>query len=157
MPVKICEVCKRPTNVSSPDWKYIDPVGPYVCSADCAFKWIKQATMEGTVLKKAVFLHLDRANWEWSPYMRMWFRSNYEKRVAEESRRRGFSVRYEELGFVLSNGNTYTPDFLLRGHCFVEVKGLWGVGAKLKLKKFREEYPDIPLLVMPWTIQGDFD
>ena len=63
---------------------------------------------------------------------------------------------YETFGCILSVG-TYTPDFyVVEAKAFIEVKGVIGIGFRKKLKRFREEYPELKLLFVPWIIKDYF-
>jgi len=52
---------------------------------------------------------------------------------------------------------TYTPDFYLTDHdSFVEVKGGWGGSSKTKYRRFIAEYPDVRILLLPWSLNEEF-
>ena len=100
---------------------------------------------------------IERADEVYSPRLKMNFRSLYEMYVAHVMKDWGFLFAYETWAFYLSNGKIYIPDFLVLGHeCFVEVKGKWSIGGKKKLGVFREDFPHLELLVLPWTLRHDF-
>jgi hypothetical protein len=61
----------------------------------------------------------------------------------------GFSVEYEPQSFVLSDGTTYCPDFLLHetGE-LIEVKGRWIKDAKRRFDLFKKEYPGLSIEII---------
>jgi len=131
-----------------------------VCSKRCAFNWISTARMPRAAMLKSTYLKRQRGNAEYSKKLKIFFRSKYEMYVMEDlfdfGIKSSFFPRYEEVGFTLSNGAVYIPDFFVIDRCLVEVKGKWGVGGKKKMHVFRAEFPDIPLLVIPWTLKEEF-
>ena len=148
MPSKVCSVCKRLQEVSAEDWKYLSPTADHICSKECVLKWIRAHTMyQGWWKEKDIYIR---------PIVSTCFRSLYELAVFKVLQHCGIEVLYERYTFLLGGKATYTPDFCCVGHGFFEVKGAWGVGSKTKMRKFNSLYPDIPLLVIPWTIRRDF-
>lgn len=155
MPNKICDVCKRKVLIQQARWKELDS-GPFVCSKDCVFKWIKSNKWTGSS-KGATRIIPERANASWSNKLWKFFRSDYEKYFAEEALLRKLFYEYEGYLFLLAGHVIYIPDFYFPGYdCFVEIKGLWGVSAKGKVKRLRKEFPNIPLLVVPWLLHEEF-
>lgn len=117
-----------------------------MCDAECVLSWIKRDRVT-TIQNWKAILNKDGAG----------FRSLFEERVFSFLRRSKLGpVLYEALTFLVGDG-VYTPDFFIPSYmCFLETKGLWQVGQKKKFRAFRAQYPDIPILIIPWTIQGDF-
>ena len=155
MPNKICCVCERKVLIQQARWKELDD-GPFVCSKNCVFDWIwSRGGMWSH--KGMVKVIPERASASWSEKANRFFRSDYEKYFAEESTRKGFLYEFEEYRFLLAGRVIYTPDFYFpHTSCFVEVKGPWGISAKGKVQKFREEFSHIPLLVVPWLLHEEF-
>lgn len=92
----------------------------------------------------------------YSQLLGMFFRSEYERHVAEALSDGGIPFEYEKWTFPVGNG-FYTPDFHLPVQkIFIEVKGAWGASAKTKLQKFGRKYPNVSLLLIPWTIKDSF-
>ena len=57
---------------------------------------------------------------------------------------------YEHFLFQVGS-KTYTPDFCLTDHgLFIEGKGVWSVGGRRKFTQFREFYPKISILIIPY-------
>ena len=156
MPIKRCATCKRLQTIPADEWKYLDNTGPYICSKQCLLEWIATHQLPRKAMLKATYLERDRGNEEYSEKLKLWFRSKYEKYVAEDLVAFGCAIRYEEVGFIIGRTSVYIPDFFILDHCLIEVKGKWGVGGKTKMRNFREEYPDIPLIVIPWNLKDEF-
>lgn len=76
------------------------------------------------------------------------FRSSYEKAFAQYLDRMNAQWQYEQIHFKLSDGRTYTPDVWVEswGH-LVEVKGFMRPRSAEKIRMFRSEYPDYPLVL----------
>lgn len=76
------------------------------------------------------------------------FRSSWEMRVAQALDALGVKWLYEHKRFDLVS-QTYCPDFYLPdGNCYWEVKGYFGPKSKKTISLFREQYPDVPLLIV---------
>ncbi len=154
MPRRACNICKGFQEVSSAEWKLINFAGEFVCSQKCILGWIKQrqfSPSEGlAILDQAVQLKqvADRA---------VSFRSQYEYHFAKWLSGQGIDWHYETWGFTVGETKTYTPDFYLPLYsAFMEVKGQWGLGQKKKMEMFKLEYPNVPILVVPWTVRAEF-
>ena len=78
----------------------------------------------------------------------IWMRSTWERNYARILNARGKRWRYEDKRFQLSNGSTYTPDFRIGKTTYIELKGYEGKAWKTKLRRFREDHPDITLRVI---------
>jgi len=76
-------------------------------------------------------------------------RSGWEANMARIIQAMGYEFEYEPKAFNLSNGTTYTPDFYIPElDEWVEVKGRWIGDAKIKVKRFMFEYPNINLNII---------
>ena len=155
MPNKICEVCERKVLIPQKRWKELDS-GPFVCSKDCVFEWIK-SSRGARLPQEATRVIPERASASWSEKAKRFFRSDYEKYFAEGAIDKRLFYEFEEYMFLLAGRVIYIPDFYFPGYgCFVEIKGLWGVSAKGKVERFRKEFSNIPLLVVPWLLHEEF-
>jgi hypothetical protein len=95
---------------------------------------------------------LDRPNEIYSVPLKMWFRSLFEKNVADALHKSKIKFQYESFGFSWRT-KVYTPDFYLPEYAsFLEVKGKWQASQRSKYADFREVWPEIRLLVIPWTV-----
>ena len=75
------------------------------------------------------------------------FRSSYEVRFAKVLDRRGWAWEYEARRFDLGTC-TYAPDFFVpETGAFWEIKGWFNERSKERVRLFREQYPEIPLIV----------
>lgn len=84
----------------------------------------------------------------WSDTLRMAFRSDFERVVALYLRKMHHEFWYEKISIRVGT-KTYTPDFYLpEAYCFIEVKGIWGPGSKLKYKKAAESLDYLKSLVL---------
>lgn len=84
------------------------------------------------------------------------------KRSAEHCRNLSISIRKsyengritanrgknEPKRFILSNGSTYMPDFVLSSSLFIEIKGWLTERAKEKMELFVKEYPQYLLVII---------
>jgi predicted nuclease of restriction endonuclease-like RecB superfamily len=124
---------------------------PYVCSAECVLAWIVRRQENGPHLVGCEgMIYNEEAE------KIKWFRSKFEERVFLFLENKNIKVFYEAYTFPVGSG-FYTPDFYIpKGTTFLETKGLWRLGAKRKFRLFRKTYPNIPILIIPWTIQGEF-
>lgn len=80
------------------------------------------------------------------------FRSRFEIMFAEWLTVNGFPVIYEQYLFRLGDHGSYTPDFFIPDAGFVEVKGVWHPGQRKKMDRFMAEYPEIPIVLLPWPV-----
>jgi predicted nuclease of restriction endonuclease-like RecB superfamily len=69
-------------------------------------------------------------------------RSSYELAYAKWLDSQGINWKYEPK-FRLSNGRTFSPDFLLENGDIIEIKGFWTEKAKQKWEIFNKDYPNI--------------
>lgn len=77
----------------------------------------------------------------------MSLRSSYEVRVANVLDVWGIVWEYEHKRFDLGTC-TYLPDFYLpESNSYVEAKGYFDPKSKMRVRMFREQYPEHPLVV----------
>ena len=78
-------------------------------------------------------------------YVRSSWEANYARVLLHE----GVQYEYEKKTFQMSDGSTYTPDFYIpERDTYVEVKGWWTKSARLKVEKFRHEFPQLKLEIL---------
>lgn len=139
---KRCDGCKRLQQVSVKEWKLVSCSSAFICSPDCLLKWLGANKCDdiGWTTKA-----IRRGNERWPD-----FKSKYEVYFAEWLDRHKLVWAYELWTFYVGDG-TYTPDFFLpKYNVFIELKGGWGCGAKVKLKRFRKQWKDVSLIVVSW-------
>lgn len=91
----------------------------------------------------------------YSSLLDTYFRSTFERNCAEWFFVEGFDLVYEKIGFKWGS-KLYCPDFYFQYYrCFVEIKGLWQCSNRSKYSDFRETFPEIPLVVIPWTMADE--
>ncbi len=159
MPVKICPVCEKTREYSGSEWKLISRLPSVVCSRKCAWDFIEKfACLTGATLPDFLRPDLPAPTESWSRLLGRFFRSEYERHVAEAFSESGIQFQYEWMAFPVKNQAWWTPDFYLPAHhIVVEVKGPWGVSAKSKVLSFFQIYGDtLPLLILPWTLAPEF-
>lgn len=72
----------------------------------------------------------------------IYFRSNWEANFARILNYQNKTWEYEPHTFSLSNGKTYTPDFISE-NVYYEIKGRFTDACKEKIELFKKDYPDI--------------
>lgn len=156
MPNAVCCSCNRLHRIPTDKWKLILDDEPYACSKECVRAWIektKNEVMIGIGQLMALGGKLQRKNVQFGFPA---FRSEFEKRFATWLLQNKLLYGYEEWTFPVGT-TVYIPDFYINeAAAFIETKGLWRLGQKKKFKKFRAQYPEIPILIVPWIIQGEF-
>ncbi|MFB6159171.1 MAG: NUMOD3 domain-containing DNA-binding protein [Candidatus Nanohalobium sp.] len=75
-------------------------------------------------------------------------RSNWEKEIDLMLHEAGIDYKYEPKTFELPKGNTYTPDFIIRGEIVIEVKGWPDDKSKKRAELFMQEYPEYQYMVV---------
>lgn len=141
-----CSVCGTNFNLSLHEYSYINWKEPFVCSKNCVLSWIHSHKLP----------LLNYSSFAVKLYDLKEYKSEYEKNVAKFLTNHNIKFKYEFIGFNLFN-ETYTPDFYLPKYgCFLEVKGLWGIGSKKKMENFRVIHKNINLLILPWVISKEF-
>jgi hypothetical protein len=97
----------------------------------------------------------NRGKWTW--YNGIHFRSSYEARFAKLLDLRKWAWVYEPRRFRLST-TSYLPDFFVPTmKCYVEIKGWLDPDSKEKIRLFREERPDLPLVVVTEPVLKQFE
>ena len=73
------------------------------------------------------------------------YRSGLEERVADLLSGLGISYEYKskKISYVIQHH--YTPDFILPNHTVLECKGYWDAADRRKIKKVKEDNPDLDL------------
>ena len=73
------------------------------------------------------------------------YRSGLEERVADLLSGLGVTYEYEseKISYVIQHH--YTPDFILPNHTVLECKGYWDAADRRKIKKVKEDNPDLDL------------
>jgi hypothetical protein len=76
-------------------------------------------------------------------------KSSWEANMMRIFKYLGLIVQYEPQSFVLSDGRTYRPDFLIHDTGeLIEVKGRWLKDAYARFCMFKKEYPGLPIEVI---------
>lgn len=150
MSVVTCSVCNRLQRISTKERKYILLPELYVCSWQCTLDWI---------YKPRSFPCHPVNMWnafETEPMAYPLFRSDYERRCSEDLSARGIPWLYESYSFRVGESGAYTPDFWLPLHgCFLETKGIWWTSQRKKFKKFLEQYPTVPIMLVNWMLKDE--
>lgn len=158
MPNFRCYVCKKFVRLISGEWSYIHPIAALPCSRECMLDWIrKQKGTDPYKIEGSSVSVMELASEVYHAKTKSFYRSRYERYVAEALIGPGIDFRYEAWTFAVGEGS-YTPDFYLPLYqCFLEVKGVWTMGQKSKFRKFVQLYgAKIPIMVVPWFIRKDF-
>jgi hypothetical protein len=163
MPRRLCKVCKKTISISQKDWKYCLDGTAFLCGKDCLEKQIKSFHNEASLGVEANYIPSSLFNVNQSMYathsdlLNMNFRSDYEVRIAEFLHTCSLDFLYEPYTLELDD-LSLTPDFYVKPpyDCFIEVKGVFGIGKKKKLKKFLKAYSSLNFIFIPWTMRGDF-
>lgn len=156
MPSKLCPVCNNVFEIPTKDWKLVDHLGDVVCSRECVLAYIKTPRSLPDHLSGVQRVYNNDPDAAWSRELRRFFRSQYEVFFAEWLAKLKIQFDYEAFAFPVANG-FYIPDFHLPQHqLFIEIKGAWGPSSKSKYRAFTRQYPDVDLLVVPWTIRAQF-
>jgi len=139
------------------DWPYVSQLPWVVCSRLCAWEFIETRGSDNGYRANAIQIPSSPPNASYSVLLGEFFRSEYERHVAEALSESGIPFEYERWAFPVKPGVFWTPDFHLPEHkMFVEVKGPWGVSAKSKVKLFTRLFQYTTLLILPWTIHDEF-
>lgn len=157
MPNSCCSVCDAVCHMSHRDWSGTAFFMPLACSKECVFEWIRAGYPSQDLAELGAVKQVpDKADIAYSRKTGEFFRSAWEKAVAECLIGEGIDFRYEQWVFPVGHAH-YIPDFYLPNHhCFLEVKGLWGTGSKSKLLRFTNAYTTIPILLIPWFLRNKF-
>ena len=150
-------MCDNRTEVSTKDWPLVSRLEDVVCSRSCAWNYIEKMGSQNGYLQGCLQMGLSQPDASYSGLLGMFFRSEYERHVAEALSEGGIPFEYEKWTFPVKKNAYYTPDFHLPDHrLFIEVKGAWGASAKSKISSFYKMYPKVRLLILTWTIADEF-
>lgn len=95
--------------------------------------------------------------WHLHEYAGITFRSTWEVRFAKALDALGKKWTYEPKRFPLG-GCSYTPDFYLEeDDAFFEVKGWFDPKSQMKVSRFRDQYPEFPLVLVNKQILHQFE
>lgn len=152
MPKLLCNACDKLTDILPKNWKYYSGVNfDQVCSIRCLALWIKAGRKRAKNMRYFDYpkLELELAHGHvYSNLTRMFFRSGYEKDVADFLTYRQMQFLYEPAEFKI-NGASYIPDFYLPDYdSFIEVKGMWNPSSKSKYLKLKDKYPKVRILLL---------
>ena len=152
-----CCICKKRIEVAKKDRKYIILSEEFTCSVQCFRDWINHNSNFNSGISSAQTRLHNMFVYPGECCQKVRYRSGYEERVAFVlSHIMAVTYAYEMLGFRLLAG-TYTPDFwVYTQNVFIEVKGAIHTGFRTKLKRFRQEYPEVKLLFVPWIVKDQF-
>lgn len=99
----------------------------------------------------------DPRPWHLHEYNGIMFRSRWEVRFAKVLDALGKKWTYEPRRFLLGDCS-YTPDFYLEeDDAFFEVKGWFDPKSKMKVGRFREMYPEHPLVLVNKQVLHQFE
>ena len=160
MPSKTCSVCGEKVVIPQKDWKYTHSSTNFICSKECLLARIKyfgDCNNPSRNYHPSINLdpaQLSRAS---SHTLGLSFRSEFEAAVAEYLHTCALDFLYEPYSFDVE-GHSYTPDFYIESpyDCFIEVKGVFGIGGKRKLTTFLALYPEVNFIYIPWTMRDEF-
>lgn len=160
MPSRTCKVCGEKSTIATKDLKYLHEEVDFICSLECLETKIKSFKNEGqeeVAYIKASEIDPGSKTAAFSCSVGASFRSQYEADVADFLKSIAIDFKYEPFSFTFGV-YTYTPDFFIPPpyNCFIEVKGLFGVGKKHKLTEFLRAYPEINYIFIPWTLRNCF-
>lgn len=82
------------------------------------------------------------------PDIGLYVRSRWEANFARILAHLAVPFLYESRTFFLSDGRTYTPDFLVDGTLWVELKGFMSNSSRSKIEQFTRDFPDEPLWIV---------
>ena len=75
-------------------------------------------------------------------------RSKFEYNFVKLLKANNIDFSYEAKSFPYQQVRHYTPDFQLTPTLYVETKGLWTGADRTKHKLFREQHPDITIIMV---------
>lgn len=165
MPRRLCASCKKTIVVPQKDWKYQHSALDFFCSKECLVDKIKSCYSEEWKLDPDLRYDIPfvfdvnlSACMFYSSKLDKYFRSEFEGRVAEYLQSIAIDFLYEPYSFQIGK-YTYTPDFYIPPpyDCFIEVKGDFAIRGKTKLTEFKNMYPDVNFIFIPWTMRGEFE
>lgn len=148
-------MCHQVVTIPTRQWKLHHDAVDFLCSKECVLGFIREG--RETIYKGTYSGGLMKVPVEGPVYNGIRYRSNYEVSVAKFFDDNNINFMYEPYTFKVSD-DFYTPDFYVSEFdCFVEVKGLFGLGSKSKISKFLTLYPGINYVFIPNTLRNDFN
>jgi hypothetical protein len=153
-----CSSCGEMTYLPLKEMKYLNHDFPFLCCKECLLREVfKLGRVEKPVEYKRIYgVDLLGQGEVFSAALGISFRSRFELKVAEFLLAWGVKFEYESIIFEW-DGHIYIPDFYLPEHdCFLEVKGSWRLGNKSKLRSFQEAFPEVSLILVPYTMRNSF-
>lgn len=157
-----CVECQSHIQLTTRERKYLHKETPFLCSVGCLLSAIESFPSVGKLKssqKRPYRRYSDLVvggsdPTRWSHYFQRRFHSVYEIEVAHLFDLNGIDFEYEEYYFPI-NGTIYLPDYFVREkRLFIEVKGLWQSGQRQKMTFFREYYPKVNFLLIPYTLRS---
>lgn len=144
-----CKVCNGRIPLRQKEYQLILPGEVYCCSPPCLFDYITEHRLivphGGSASKLG-----EPMEGYWSAMCGFLFRSKLDLLVAEWLVSHRISFLYECVSFSVGS-KTYTPDFHLPKYgLFIEGKGVWSTGGREKFRRFRECYPHIDIVIVPY-------
>ena len=143
-------------------YKYIHRSELFYCSPECVRRVLSEfhGSSTGNKYRRVSEQEMKNKvddNSTWCPKRRQFFRSDYEILVADWLDLIGIKYEYETI--ILSSGKQhYLPDFYIpESDTFLEVKGLWRMGAKAKIQRIREAIPGIRLIVITFLLKPQIE
>lgn len=127
------------------------------CCLDCLHKFITDHTKEIPIRCKEQNVDFNPFEGRdvWDRVTRRFYRSRYEINFARYLHDSGHSYQYEPKFVQITKTKKYCPDFwLTHVHMFFEVKGLWGMGAKNKVRKAVDL--GHPVVLVPDHLRAEF-
>ena len=162
MAKETCCSCGRKVVIHPRDRNYLHKSTEFLCSKECLLHKIKSYKSNEQVIPDLKYdmsysLDSNQLTKGYSQILEMSFRSEYEAAVAEFLNSSSIDFLYEPFCFKFGVF-TYTPDFYIKPpyDCFIEVKGVFGIGKKKKLTQFIEAYPNVNFIFVPWTLRSQF-
>lgn len=160
MATRACRVCGEVRELTREQLKLLHKDLPFICSTRCLLKYILKIESYWNIARTPEwFAKVSRPErrvvtegGSYCPHQKILFRSKYDREVSYWLMAKGIKFLYEP--FQIKIGTTvYVPDFLLpEKGVLVEVKGVWMGRSKKKLTNFLQEYPNSPLVLIPWVL-----
>ena len=153
-----CAACGDIIKTSWGERNFLLESEPFICSADCLIDMIHGFEPRAPIMDyRETQFKCDASVGTHCPQLGLNLRSNYERDSGLFLFDHGIPIEYEKYEFQIGT-KLYIPDFYNRRHdVFIEIKGMFGSGAKPKLKKFRELYPQVRFIFVSWIIRNSFN
>jgi hypothetical protein len=153
MPSIKCTACGEQVEVKKSQWKLLDKSSEQFCSTECLLALINTNGHPPTQMWP---VEEERVGSFWSDKLGVALMSKYEESVGLFLREHEISFQYENYWFPVGT-TIYIPDFYLpKTDCFLEVKGLYGIGSKAKLSHVRKQHSSLRLITVPWNARKMF-